>query len=495
MAHVLEPRGGATHAFSPRDHLPLVAVLALASALFLYRLGASSFFLDEVYTWYTVRADFGELETRLVEQEVTPPLYYVLLHGWVLLTGAASETALRLPSALAGVALVAAIYWLGSLLGGRRAGLAAAGLAAVSPLVLLYAQQVRSYVWAMLAVTVAVAAVIEAVRGRSHRWLVVAGAAGAAAILTHYTAVLVLAPVAGWLLVQDAFGLRARLMFAGALTAPLLALAPLLAEQLSRGHQDWTEQFGRLHVDNMLRLLGTPLDGRFDDVPTLARQAGAAVMTAAVALLALADRLRWVRERRLVAAAAAVPILAVLVTSGLVHPVALTRYTAVAAPFILVAVGVVAAHGARPLGALLVGATLALSIVGVVGAQRPAGRYPDTRGAIATVADRWREGDAILSVNLLVYPDALAYYARRMLPAPEPRITSRTSVYGAVDAPEVRGAARRRERIWLLADPPLTDADLERALGRLGYRARRQWRFTGVVGIQLVLASRTAARG
>ena len=474
---------------SARGQLALPGVLALAAAVFSYRLGSSSLFLDEVYTWYTVRGDLAGLESHVVDQEVAPPLYYLLLHGWVLVTGADSETMLRIPSVAAGVALVASVYWLGSLLGGRRAGLLSAALIAVSPLALLYAQQARAYIWAMLAVTVAAAAAIEAVRRRSGGWLAAAAAAGAAALLTHYTAVLVVAVVAVWVLLRkDAFEPRARGLFFGALALPLLALAPLAAEQLSHGYQAWTDQLGRLKMDTALQLLGTPFDGRFDETSTLARQAGAAVAVAAVAILAVGERLLAIRERRLVAAAALVPIATVLLLSGIVHPVAMTRYTAVAAPFVLVAIAVVALNVQRTLGAVLVGVALVLSVMGVGNAARPEGRWPDTRGTISTVADRWGEGDRIVAVGGLLYPDSLMYYARRALPEEGHAIRRHPTLTAAVDGPDAMEATRRRRRIWMVANPPLSRSDLRYALGLRGYRVRREWRLEGLDQMQLVLA-------
>jgi hypothetical protein len=480
---------------SADGRLPLVAIAALATVVFSFGLGSSSFFLDEAYTWFTVRGDLGELGSRLVEQEVTPPLYYLLLDGWVFFTGADSEGALRLPSVAAGVALVLAVYWLASLVGGRRAGLVSAGLAAVSPAVLLYAQQTRAYAPVMLASTVAAAAAIEAVRGRSNRWLAAAGAATAAAVLTHYTAVLAVAPVVVWVLLRrDAFGLRTRLLFAAALVAPLLALAPLIVEQMTRGHQAWTDPVGRLTVDNILRLVGTPFDGRFEGISALGRQVGAAVVIVALALLTAGERLLGLRERRVVAAAALVPLLAVIFVSGVVHPVAVGRYTAVAAPFMLVAIGVVATNVQRELGAVLVGATLALSIIGVVGASRSEGEYPDARGTVQTVAEHWRRGDVIVAVNSFVFPAALTFYAERMLPPGGHRIHGHPTFASAIDTPALVRATRRRARIWLAADPPVARSDLSYALARRGYRARRQWRFHGFATIQLVLASPKARR-
>ena len=57
---------------------------------------------------------------------------------------------MRLPSTLAALALVVVTYRLATLLLGRRAGLVAAALTAMSPLVLSYGQQVRAYIWVVL---------------------------------------------------------------------------------------------------------------------------------------------------------------------------------------------------------------------------------------------------------------------------------------------------------------------------------------------------------
>src|SRR5215207_3111076 len=141
-------------------------VFVVAGLLFALQLGSSSLFIDEVYSWRASRGSLGDLADALRYTEVTPPLYYLLLHAWMQIAGGDSETLLRLPSVVAGVGLVAAVYWLGSVVAGRKAGLIAAGLTSISPLVLLYAQQVRAYVWVMLAVTIAVAAAVHAGRDR-----------------------------------------------------------------------------------------------------------------------------------------------------------------------------------------------------------------------------------------------------------------------------------------------------------------------------------------
>ena len=72
--------------------------------------------------------------------ESAPPLYYALAWVWTQLTGT-GEFGLRSLSALAGVATVPVAYLLGAELRGRRAGIVAAALVAVNPMLLWYSQE------------------------------------------------------------------------------------------------------------------------------------------------------------------------------------------------------------------------------------------------------------------------------------------------------------------------------------------------------------------
>ncbi|MEM8821871.1 MAG: glycosyltransferase family 39 protein [Pseudomonadota bacterium] len=82
-----------------------------------------------------------------------PPLYYFAARGWVDLVGFSTEK-LRILSAIFGVALIGAAGWLGrEVFRDGRAGWAMAGLVAVSPIFIRYAQEARSYtLWLVFAV-------------------------------------------------------------------------------------------------------------------------------------------------------------------------------------------------------------------------------------------------------------------------------------------------------------------------------------------------------
>lgn len=482
---------GATTAARERTGPLLALVLLLATAAFALQLGHSSLFIDEVYSWQASRGSLDDLRHALQYNEVAPPLYYLLLHGWMQFAGSDSEIVLRMPSVLAGVALVASVCWLGGLVAGRRAGLIAATLAAVSPLVLLYAQQVRAYIFVMLALTIAVAAVLQATRDRSLRWLLVAGGAAICSLMLHYTAVLVLAPVVVWLWYQPEIDLRWRIGFAAACALPLGALLPLALEQTSQGHHDGASTYASLTMFNAVRIAGSPFDGRATGSFMIARELGAVIVVEALALLALAERFRGVRARWLIAACGAVPLAAVLVASALAQPVALTRYTAVAVPFILVAIAAVAVRLTRPLAALLLICTLAASGVGLLAAQRDEGRNPDTRAAMETVAHNWRQGDVVVGLGLLGFDGALSYYGEKLLPPGSRDVAAFRTLAAAGEAPDVFGAAIDRHRLWVVSDPVMSRKALRAGLGRLGLKPVYARRFTGNATVQLVRAEPT----
>ncbi len=480
-------RASAQAARAPRDPtILLLGLIVVLSAIgFGLGVGHPSLFIDEVYSWEASRGSLGDLANALQYNEVTPPLYYLILHGWMQLAGD-SELMLRLPSVAAGIALVGALYWLGSLVAGRHAGLITAALAAVSPLVLLYAQQVRAYVFVMLALTITVAAVLQATRDRSARWLLVAAAGAAAAVFLHYTASLVLAPLAVWFWLQPNIELRWRAGLCAAVALPLAAVIPLALEQASQGHHDeFAHTYASLTMFNALRIAGSPFDGRATGGLMLARELGAVVVVEVLALLALADRFRPIRARRLIVACAATPLVAVLLASALGQPIALTRYTAVAVPFVLVAIAAVAVRLQRPLAALLLAAALAASGIGLHAAQRDDGQNPDTRAAIARIADDWRAGDTVVSVGLLGFDGALSYYGDKLLDAD---VQGYPSLDKAARAPRVVASAVDGGRVWIVSDPVLSRPQLAAALRTLDLAPVYTRTFTGNAPVQVVRA-------
>lgn len=130
-----------------RSAVALIALLALALVLRLYRLGAQSLGFDETYTAWIARLPAASSWEALLADGVHPPLFYVVqaaARGW-----AGSEFGLRLPSALAGSAAAPLLFLLADRWIGRRAAWLAGLLAALSPFGVWHSQDARMY--AMLA--------------------------------------------------------------------------------------------------------------------------------------------------------------------------------------------------------------------------------------------------------------------------------------------------------------------------------------------------------
>jgi hypothetical protein len=215
---------------------PLAALVVLAAALRLSTLDLQSFWYDEAYTpvhvlhaslWTTLRA--------MVHSENSPPLWYLLTWGDYRVLGS-SEVALRLPSALAGIATVPVAWAIGQELAGRRAAIIGAALVAVNPLFVWYSQEARAYGLFVLTAALALLCFLRAARTPTPRRMAAFAAAGVLALLSHYFAVFLLIPMAVWLLAGRATR-RTGLIAVGALALAGLALLPLISAQGGHGTQ------------------------------------------------------------------------------------------------------------------------------------------------------------------------------------------------------------------------------------------------------------------
>jgi uncharacterized membrane protein len=129
-------------AFVKKHHLStLLLIIAFGLILRLYDLGTESIWLDEGYSIHVSKLDFFQL---LKLEDDFPPLYYLLLHGWIKLFGD-SEFSVRFPSLIFGVLSIGALYQVGTLLFDIKRGLIAGFLLAVSSFHIHYCQEARPY--------------------------------------------------------------------------------------------------------------------------------------------------------------------------------------------------------------------------------------------------------------------------------------------------------------------------------------------------------------
>src|SRR6185312_14522276 len=125
----------------------------------------------------------------VMRQDGSPPLYYVLLHGWMRFAGT-SEPGARTLSLLFATLAIPVSFWAAQALFGRRAGWIAAVLAATNPFMTQYAQEARMYALVALLGTIACAclarALISTASERERRpWAIGGAVALAAMFYTH----------------------------------------------------------------------------------------------------------------------------------------------------------------------------------------------------------------------------------------------------------------------------------------------------------------------
>jgi 4-amino-4-deoxy-L-arabinose transferase-like glycosyltransferase len=469
--------------------LALVGVVSVGAVAFLWRLGYSSLFIDETYSWHAAAGSFGGVFSRVRATEVAPPGYYVLLHFWIGIVGSNSEWAMRFLSVVAGIAFVAGVWWLGRLLAGDAVGLLAGLMAALSPVVVQYAQEIRAYIFVMLFTVVAVAAAIRATRGGDHasRWVGVAAAASVAAIWVHYTGLLVIVPLAVYVWTDRRLSVRVRRAYVIICGVAFVIVAPLMVMQLRAGHQGGVAPFAHPSAANFARVVGTPFDGNFAPRALAYAPGAAAVLIALAYVLAAPRAVPSRRDRWLLIAAAGTPVAAVIAVTVAAAALnehtyysLITRYTAVAAAFMLISIAIAIVKAPRPAGGLL-GIAVAIPIVaGLAATYSSSNAQPNLRAAFNRVASDFRPGDQLVLVGTSAQRSDAAYYVarlrRRFHHAPVIRDTQTPSVMPSSGT-----------RLWIVSDTGSQPA----VATALAHGGRRTDSITGFnPTIELTLASR-----
>ncbi len=123
----------------------LLLVIVLVGFFFrVYRLGAQSIWYDEAWSVWMSQMSVPEMLRSTAALDIHPPLYFFILHYWVILFGT-SELAARFLSALFGVLAIPLIFVVGRQLFGKEVGLIAALILALSQFNIWWSQEARGY--------------------------------------------------------------------------------------------------------------------------------------------------------------------------------------------------------------------------------------------------------------------------------------------------------------------------------------------------------------
>ncbi|HEX2161085.1 MAG TPA: glycosyltransferase family 39 protein [Thermoleophilaceae bacterium] len=173
----------ATFVSSPAGIALLVVLLLLISLYLRTRALGASLWMDEGLSIGIAGQPFFDIP-GVLRQDGSPPLYYMLLHGWMELVGNSPADTQGLSVAIALLAVPGGL-WAGWSLFGRRAGLICAALAAVNPFLTAYAQETRMYSLMVVLSLVATAAFLHVFVYRHRRYLPLFAAVMAALLYTH----------------------------------------------------------------------------------------------------------------------------------------------------------------------------------------------------------------------------------------------------------------------------------------------------------------------
>jgi uncharacterized membrane protein len=170
----------------------LIAITALGTILRFYNLSENSLWLDEASTISYSKESLYAIWQAGFAGDNNPPLFHWITHFMIELFGQ-SEFVLRFFPAIFGIVAIVVCYFIGKeLTDDKNVGLITAGLIAVSPFCLNYAQEAYSYSLVLLASSIAILYYLRAIKHNTKTDWILFGLGCALAFWSHfYTFILI----------------------------------------------------------------------------------------------------------------------------------------------------------------------------------------------------------------------------------------------------------------------------------------------------------------
>jgi uncharacterized membrane protein len=144
---------------------------------------------DEAISVFEARMPWLQMVRFLRTEDVHPPLYFSILWANIRVFGDGAN-ATRIPSIIAGTAVIPVAYLIGKSVATRRAGYAAAALSVPAPLLVWYSQETRMYAMFMFWSAVVMWATIRCLQDGRFRYWAAFVLANAILFYTEYFGVL-----------------------------------------------------------------------------------------------------------------------------------------------------------------------------------------------------------------------------------------------------------------------------------------------------------------
>ena len=404
--------------------LTIAALLAFAALTRVWRLGHQNIWLDEVASWTDASYPLSQLLAS-VARDVHPPLYYLMLKGWMSLAGD-GPVALRAPSVACGILAVLLSWLLGRrwLTGPTRS--AALAWIVLSPHLVFFSQEARMYAPATAAVLAACLAYRRWIESQCRSIGALAGYAAAmtAAMYLHYfTALIALAFWIHLAIVRQEPRVWVRWLIAHA--AILIAYLPWLGaaiEQIDRG-QPWRQAVPITQVPRYALVFIADVVAGYHMQWSLLIGIASLVIVAVMFMGAIRLVVAWIRERRepdlFLLLAIAVPIVVSLAALLVTGHMTLSRYLAYLTPLLVIGVarGWSESGAARPRVAAIAMAAIASAAL-LASYYRDPVRDFDVRPVIRALSSEpagANSRDAVLLFDPAFLDICFKYYAREPL--------------------------------------------------------------------------------
>jgi len=234
---MIEPASAGWNVFARKFWLFIVFALAIGTELRFLGLADRSLWFDEAFSLSIAKVPFPSVIDAVRTGDPHPPLYYVLLGGWIRLFGS-SEFAARSLSALFSVLTVPLLYGFGRRFVNREVALVGAVLLAGSAFAVRAGQEVRMYPLLGLLALCSWYTMVLAIQQRRGRFWAMYILATALMLYAHFFGFLVLGSQLLYLLPRwhsDRRTAMAATLAQGAATILFAPWVPVLVALIKRG--------------------------------------------------------------------------------------------------------------------------------------------------------------------------------------------------------------------------------------------------------------------